>query len=106
MPVDVLVLYGPPADPAAFDRHYREVHVPLVHAMPHLASFEITQGPIAVQGEGAYHLVARLRYASRADFEASLGSPERAAAVADVPNFADGGVTILTSEVVEPARAS
>jgi uncharacterized protein (TIGR02118 family) len=104
MAVDVIVLYGPPADPAAFDRHYREVHVPLVHAMPQLVSFEHSTGGVAVRGEGAYHLVARLRFPSQADHEASLASPEGAAVAGDVANFADGGVTILTVEVVEPAR--
>jgi uncharacterized protein (TIGR02118 family) len=104
MALDVIVLYGPPADPAAFDRHYREVHTPLVHAMPHLVAFEHSTGGVAVRGEGAYHLVARLRFGSAADHEASLASPEGAAAVGDVANFADGGVTILTVEVVEPPR--
>jgi uncharacterized protein (TIGR02118 family) len=101
MPVDVIVLYGPPADPAAFDRHYREVHVPLTKAMPHLAGFEVSQGPVAVQGADAVHLVARLRYASQADLEASLGSPEGAAAVGDLANFADGGVTLYTAAVAD-----
>lgn len=104
MAVDVMVLYGEPADPAAFDRHYREVHTPLVHAMPHLVAFEHTAGAVAVRGDGAYHLVARLRFESAAHHEAALASPEGAAAVADVGNFADGGVTILTAEVVEPPR--
>jgi uncharacterized protein (TIGR02118 family) len=101
MPVDVIVLYGPPADEAAFDRHYQSVHVPLTKAMPHLAGFEISRGPVAVQGAGDVHLVARLRYASRADLEASLASAEGAAAVGDLANFADGGVALYTAEVAE-----
>ncbi len=36
---DVVVLYDRPTDPAAFDEHHRQVHVPLVEAMPLLTEF-------------------------------------------------------------------
>ena len=39
--------------------------------------------------------------ASRADFEQLLASPEGLAAVADVPNYATGGATLLYTEVEE-----
>ena len=29
-----LALYEKPADPEAFDRHYREIHIPLGHRLP------------------------------------------------------------------------
>ncbi len=31
--VKLTVLYGHPTDPAAFDRHYQEVHIPLARTM-------------------------------------------------------------------------
>jgi uncharacterized protein (TIGR02118 family) len=101
MSVDVIVIYGPPADPAAFDRHYEDVHVPLAKAMPNLIGFEITRGPVAAQNGPGAHLIARLRYPSVADLEAALSSPEGVAAVDDLGNFADGGVTLYTAEVVD-----
>jgi uncharacterized protein (TIGR02118 family) len=102
MPVDVIVLFHPPGDPAAFDRHYTTTHVPLARALPHLQAFEYSRGPVAVQGgDTAVHLVARLRYASQADLEASLSSPEGERSVADLGNFADGGVTLLTAVMEE-----
>ncbi|MBJ7352182.1 MAG: EthD family reductase, partial [Rhodococcus sp.] len=39
MSVRVAVCYGMPEDPAAFDRHYAEVHVPLARAVPGLVDF-------------------------------------------------------------------
>jgi hypothetical protein len=36
-----------------------------------------------------------------ADLEAALSSPEGVAAVDDLGNFADGGVTLYTAEVVD-----
>jgi hypothetical protein len=38
---------------------------------------------------------------SREEFERLLASPEGQAAVADVPNYATGGVTFLYTEVEE-----
>jgi uncharacterized protein (TIGR02118 family) len=102
MPVDVIVLYRPPADPEAFGRHYHTVHVPLVHAMPHLVAFEVSDGPVDTQGGDPVHFVARLRYDSKAELDASLASPEGQAAVGDLANFADGGAILVTTEVVAP----
>jgi uncharacterized protein (TIGR02118 family) len=45
--------------------------------------------------------VAELYMETRADFERLLASPAGQAAVADVPNYATGGVTFLYSEVEE-----
>jgi hypothetical protein len=38
---------------------------------------------------------------SREDFERLLASPEGQAAVADVPNYANGGATFLYTEIEE-----
>ena len=97
--IRTFVMYGAPEDPGAFDRHYRDVHIPLVKKMPRLASCEVSTGPAAIGPDGGeYHLVAILGYASRADMEAALASPEGEAAVADVAAFATGGVTLVTAE--------
>jgi uncharacterized protein (TIGR02118 family) len=96
----VIVLYGTPDDPAAFDRHYAEVHTPLAAAMPKLAGFEVSRGPVAASPDSdTPYLVATLSYASDEDMAASLGSPEGQAAVADLANFATGGVRLLTIDV-------
>jgi uncharacterized protein (TIGR02118 family) len=95
----VLVCYGTPDDPAHFDRHYRDVHIPLANKMPHLRSYEISRGDVVSSSENvAYYLIAILSYDNQADLDASLGSPEGKATVGDLANFASGGVTILTIE--------
>jgi uncharacterized protein (TIGR02118 family) len=43
-------------------------------------------------------LIATLTFDSLDALQAALGSPEGAAAAADVPNFATGGVTMLMCE--------
>ncbi len=98
--IRLTVIYGPPADAAAFDAHYANVHSKLVDKMPHLRLFAYSQAPV-ISSDAAkpVHLVAYLDYDSQADLNASLNSEEGKAAVADVANFASGGVTILTTEI-------
>jgi len=45
-----------------------------------------------------YYLVSDVYFDDSAAFEAAEVSPEMAAALADVPNFATGGVTIMLCE--------
>ena len=97
----LLVQYGRPTDPAAFDRHYRDVHVPLALAIPGVVRFDL--GHPQAMGDGpAPYLVAMLDFASAEDFAAGLQSPEGAAAAGDVPNFATGGATMSHYEVDTP----
>ena len=97
----VLVLYNTPADSAAFDRHYHEVHIPLAKKLPGLRSYVINNGPIAfISGEPPY-LVAQLTFDSMSDIRAAIASPEGKTAAADLPNFAGAGVTLLLVEFKE-----
>ena len=93
----VVVIYGMPKDTSHFNQYYEEVHVLLVQRMPHLRAFQYSKGEVqSSSAEFAPHLVATLTYDTDADLAASLESAEGKAAVADVANFASGGVTILT----------
>ncbi len=50
----VTVCYGQPTDPAAFDSHYEQVHVPLVRQVPGLTGavgFEALRSPWALATE-------------------------------------------------------
>jgi len=93
---DVLVLYGQPDDPAAFDDYYANIHTPIAQKMPHLKELRISKGEVTVVGsERSFYLVARLTFASMADLRASMASPEGKATANDVPNFATGGIELL-----------
>ena len=48
-----------------------------------------------------YYYIADLYADSREAFDAILSSPEGKAAVADVPNYATGGVTFIYTEIQE-----
>ncbi len=92
-------LYKHPEDPAAFGKHYREVHAPLAAKLPGLTSFTMTwcePGPDGAQPP--YHLIAVLRAESKAAMMEALGSPVGADAVADLGNFAGAGVEMVFGE--------
>ena len=96
-------LYSHPEDPAAFDKHYREVHAVLAAKLPGLQRFTISWPAPGEDGaKPSYHLVATLVWDSAEDLQASFASPEGEAAMADLSNFAGAGVDIVTgpAEVV------
>jgi uncharacterized protein (TIGR02118 family) len=100
--IRLLVLYGHPTDPAAFDRYYREKHIPIARQMKGLRKWTIGKVQAAPGGEKPpYYYVADLYMESREEFERLLATPEGQAAVADVPNYATGGATFLYTEVEE-----
>jgi uncharacterized protein (TIGR02118 family) len=98
--VKLVVCYGAPEDPAAFDRYYADTHVPLVHKIPDLRRFEAGKVLGTTDGSPApYYFLAELWFDSPEALEAAMGSAEGQAAGADVPNFASGGATVMIAEV-------
>ena len=80
----LVVIYRRPEDPEMFDRHYREVHVPLAMALPGLRSYQINQGPVVtVAGGWDVHLVATLQFDDLEAIRAAFASPQGQAAAAD-----------------------
>lgn len=99
------IVYGQPDDPAAFDRYYRDVHIPLASKIPGLSGWTLNWLRPSPDGyEPTYHLVADLYSPTEQTMLDALNSPEGQAAAADTANFATGGVTFLhgNEEVVIP----
>ena len=90
------VMYKTPHDADAFDKHYFEKHIPLAKKIPGLKKYEVSRGAVATPaGPSNYHLIALLHYDDVAAIQKGFASPEGRVAVADVQNFATGGVDIL-----------
>ncbi|WP_245782839.1 MULTISPECIES: EthD family reductase [Amycolatopsis] len=85
------VVYDRPAEPDAFVAHYRDVHAPLVAALPNLLAFEwgLCESPDGTTPD--HFLIAVLDWESKDDALASLGTDAGRAAGADVANFAKPG---------------
>jgi uncharacterized protein (TIGR02118 family) len=98
----LVVLYKTPTDPAAFDKYYVQIHIPLAKKVPGLRKYEISQSTVATPaGPSGIHLVATLTFDSMAALQAGLGSAEGQAAAGDLPNFASGGADLLMFDTKE-----
>lgn len=94
----LIALYRTPADVAAFDKHYDEVHTPLVRKYPGLRKLEITRVTGAPIGETKYHLLAEMSFDDKAAMDAALASPEGRAVVKDLMSFAADIVIVFIGE--------
>jgi uncharacterized protein (TIGR02118 family) len=72
-----------PTDVEAFERHYREVHIPLARKLPGLRSYAITDNPGPVRGQ-PYYRIAELRWDTAEEMQAAFASPEGHACADDV----------------------
>jgi uncharacterized protein (TIGR02118 family) len=94
--VKVIVLYGNPEDPQAFEDYYAGTHLPLAAQMPGVAGFEAMKVLGTPGGDASpYYRIAQLSFDSAEQMQATLGSPEGQATVSDIPKFATGGATVL-----------
>ena len=97
----LVVMYPKPADPAHFDRHFREKHMPLVKKMPGLKAFSYGPAKGPDGNDGAFFWVFNGTFDSSDAIGKGLGSPEGQAAVADIPNYSPAAPTILVLETTE-----
>ena len=95
----LVVSYGQPADPAAFDSYYRETHAPLALQQPGLVRLTYGHAASLDPSTPAPYLVAELDFDSEEAMGASMASPEGRAAAKDIANFATGGVTFTHFDV-------
>jgi uncharacterized protein (TIGR02118 family) len=97
----LMVSYGQPEDPEAFDAYYRDTHTPLALQQPGV--LRLTFGhPVSLDpSQPAPYLVAELDFESEEAMGSTLASPEGRAAGKDIRNFATGGVTFAHFDVHE-----
>jgi uncharacterized protein (TIGR02118 family) len=98
--VKLIVLYGKPEDPAAFDAYYAGTHAPLAEKVPNLRRFEHGKALGSPDGsEAPYYYVAELSFDDPEALQAGMSSPEGEAAGGDLANFASGGVTMFVAQI-------
>jgi uncharacterized protein (TIGR02118 family) len=98
--VKLVVAYGQPEDPAAFDAHYASTHRPLAEKIPTLRRFEAGKVLGTPDGTPApYYFIAELLFDDVEQLQAAMASAEGQAAGDDVATFASGGATLMLAEV-------
>jgi uncharacterized protein (TIGR02118 family) len=97
----VTVIYKQPKDTAAFEKYYREVHLPLVGASQAEIGFtkaELTQFESNLDGSApALHRQAELYFPSMDALEKGTATPAFKKVADDLANFASGGLDGLVA---------
>ena len=83
----IVVLYKTPKDKAQFEKHYREVHVPLAAKLPGLKAHSFGPAHAADGSDGEYFWFFSATFASQQAIGDAMGSKEGQALVADIPNY-------------------
>ncbi len=100
MTVKLVVLYAQPEDADAFNRHYLDVHVPLVSKIPGLQRFESGRISAAVDGgEHTYSRLAELYFADQEALGKGIASAEGKATAADYQQIAPPGSRMFVEEL-------
>jgi uncharacterized protein (TIGR02118 family) len=104
----MLVIYKTPKDPAAFDRHYADVHVPLAKQLPGLKKYEVSKGPIvALANATDPYLVGTLHFDSLAAIREAFATECGRACAADrrilAPDDADVQMFLFDDQSVHEA---
>lgn len=94
----LIALYRKPPDPAEFDKHYFEIHTPLVRRYPGLRKLEILRVTGAPIGKTKYHILCEMSFDSKDAMDAALASPEGKAVARDLMSFAADVVTVFVGE--------
>ena len=97
--VKLVALYKKPADIAAFDKHYQEIHTPLAKKMPGLRKLEVCRFTGSPGGEAKFHLMAEMYFDNAEAMKAALSSPEGKAAGKDVMSFAGDLIHMMFAEI-------
>lgn len=90
------VLYGHPKDAEAFEKYYKEKHLPLATTMEGVEKLELTKFMGTPDGQKAdYYRMAELYFTSPEQMQETMSSPEGQATTDDLSNFATGGVNVI-----------
>ena len=107
----VTVIYNTPKDTAAFEKYYRDIHLPLVSANQREIGFtraDLTRFSSNLDGsKPAYYRQAELYFPSLEDAKKGMATPGFKKVADDLANFASGGLTgLLAVETSDPTGAS
>lgn len=98
--VKMSVLYGQPKSAAEFEKYYADVHMPIAEKMQGVRRIELSKVVGTPDGSAPpFYRLADLYFDDIDHMKIVMNTPEAKATVADLPNFASGGVTVLISEV-------
>ncbi len=96
----IIVLFGRPKDPEAFDEQYWKEHIPLAKQMPGLKKYTVNKVVAAPRGDPAYQVV-ELEFEDMESLKKALESPAARESGRQGVKIATGGITFLYAESKE-----
>jgi uncharacterized protein (TIGR02118 family) len=97
--VKLIALYKTPSDIEEFEKHYFDVHMPLIYKMPGLLKSEVSKLTGMPGQENKYHFMAEMYFENMDSLNESLASPEGKAAGKDLMGFAKDYVIMMFGDV-------
>ena len=97
--VKLIALYKKPDDVPGFDKHYSEIHTPLVKKLPGLRNFEVSRITGSAIGETPWYLLCEMYFDSKDVLDEAMASSAGRAAAKDLMSFAAKYVTLMYAEV-------
>jgi len=96
----LVILYGHPADTAAFEDYYANRHIPYAAKhMPNVRSAENMRVVSTADGGPApYYRVSQLSYDNVEDLRTGIASEDGRSTIADLASFATGGAILLITD--------
>jgi uncharacterized protein (TIGR02118 family) len=85
----IILWKNTPTDVEAFERHYREVHIPLAKRMPGLRRYTLSRNPSPVRGGEPHYRIAELDWDDLGSLQRAFESPAGRATSKDVANLAE-----------------
>ncbi len=99
--VKLIAMYKTPADVLEFEKHYFDVHMPLIYRMPGLLKTEVSKLSGMPGQENKYHMMAEMYFDNMDKLNESMASAEGRAAGKDLMGFAKDYVYMMFGEVNE-----
>jgi uncharacterized protein (TIGR02118 family) len=99
--VKLIAMYKTPPDIKEFEKHYFEVHMPMIEKMPGLLKTEVSRISGMPGQESKYHIMSEMYFESMDKLNESMASPEGRAAGKDLMGFAKDYVIMMFGEVKE-----
>jgi uncharacterized protein (TIGR02118 family) len=92
----LIALYAKPDDADAFDKHYTNVHLPLVKKIPGLARVVVNRAMDAPWGGSPpYYQMVEMHFPDEETFRKAMASAENAAAGRDARGFAGKSMSLM-----------
>jgi len=97
--VKLIALYKTPADIEQFEKHYFEVHMPLVEKIPGLIKTELSKLSGLPGQESKFYMMAEMYFDNMDRLNEGMASQEGKAAGRDLMSFAKEYVVMMYGEV-------